>query len=97
MKQYPFPKNRWTAAAFGLFLFAMLLLARDTLITSIVVGFYKSQFLMLALMGLLGLVFVLYNRRNLRQIGTDRRLGLILGFARLLIAVMVLKRDWQLM
>ena len=45
MKQYPFPKNRWTAAAFGLFLFAMLLLARDTLITSIVVGFYKSQFL----------------------------------------------------
>ena len=35
MKQYPFPKNRWTAAAFGLFLFAMLLLARDTLITSI--------------------------------------------------------------
>ena len=97
MKQYPFPKNRWTAAAFGLFLFAMLLLARDTLITSIVVGFYKSQFLMLALMGLLGLVFVLYNRRNLRQIVTDRRLGLILGFALLLIAVMVLKRDWQMM
>ena len=25
MKQYPFPKNRWTAAAFGLFLFALLL------------------------------------------------------------------------
>lgn len=97
MKQYPFPKNRWTTAAFGLFWFVMLLLARDTMITSIVLGFYKSQFLMLALMGLLGAAFVLYNRRNLREIVTDRRIVLILAFALLMTLVIVLKRDWQIM
>ena len=97
MKQYPFPKNRWTGAAFGLYLFAMLLLARDTLITSVKLGFYRSQFLMLALMGLLGVVFLIYNRRGLRQILTDRRLLLILAIALLFTGVMVLKRDWQMM
>ena len=97
MKQYPFPKNRWTAAAFGLFLFAMLLLARDTIITSVIVGFYKSQFLMLALMGLLGLAFLIYNRRNLREILTDKRIFLILALTLFFVAVMVLKRDWQIM
>ena len=97
MKQYPFPKNRMTGAAFGLFLLAMLLLARDTIISSVVVGFYKSQFLMLALVGLLGVVFLVYNRRNLRQILTDQRLFLMLALALFFVAVMVLKRDWQIM
>lgn len=97
MKQYPFPKNRWTGAVFGLYLFAMLLLARDTLITSVKLGFYKSQFLMLALMGLLGVVFLIYNRRNLRQIVTDQRLFLILAMTLFFAGVMVLKRDWQMM
>ena len=97
MKHYPFPKNRWATAGFGLFLFAMLLLARDTLITSVKLGFYRSQFLMLALMALLGAVFLIYNRRNLRQILTDRRLLLMFAAALFYIAVMVLKRDWQIM
>ena len=97
MKQYPFPKNRWTGAALALFLFAMLLLARDTLISSVKLGFYKSQFLMLALMGLLGAAFLIYNRRSLRQILTDKRVPLILALSLFLVAVMVSKRDWQMM
>ena len=97
MKQYPFPKNRLTGFAFGLYLFAMLLLARDTLITSVKLGFYKSQFLMLALMGLLGVAFLIYNRRNLRQIVTDQRLFLILAMTLFFAGVMVLKRDRQMM
>ena len=97
MKQYPFPKNRWTGAAFGLFLFVLLLLARDTIITSVIVGFYKSQFLMLALMGLLGAAFLIYNRRNLREIVTDRRLLLMALLALLLLLPMLVKRDWQMM
>ncbi|MDO5544814.1 MAG: hypothetical protein Q4F81_03150 [Eubacteriales bacterium] len=97
MKQYPFPKNRWTTAAFGLFLFALLLLARDTIITSVIVGFYKSQFLMLALIALLGLAFLICNRRDLRDILKDKRMILILAFALFFVGVMVLKRDWQIM
>ena len=97
MKQYPFPKNRWTDIALGVYLFAMLMLARDSLITSVKLGFYRSQFLMLALMGLLGVAFLLYNRRNLRQILTDKRFFLILVLALFFAGVMVLKRDWQMM
>ena len=97
MKQYPFPKSRWTDIALGVYLFAMLLLARDTLITSVKLGFYKSQFLMLALMGLLGAAFLIYNRRNLREIVTDRRLLLMALLALLLLLPMLVKRDWQMM
>lgn len=97
MKQYPFPKNRWTTAIFGVFLFALLLLARDTIFTSVIVGFYRSQFLMLALMCLLGVAFLIYNRRNLRDILTDKRIFLICAFSLLIMAVMILKRDWQMM
>lgn len=97
MKQYPFPKNKWFHAAFFVFLFAMLLVARDTLITSLCLGFYRSQFLMLAMIAVLGLAFVVYNRHSLRQILTDGRMCLIFAFALLLLAVMVLKRDWQMM
>ncbi|MGM9660425.1 MAG: hypothetical protein ACI3WQ_07485 [Faecousia sp.] len=97
MKQYPFPKNRWYSAAFGVFLFVMLLLARDTLITSMRLGFYRSQFLMLAAVVLLGLAFLLRNRGNLREIVTDKRIFLIFAFALLILLIMILKRDWQIM
>ena len=97
MKQYPFPKNRWYSAAFGVFLFVILLLARDTLITSMRLGFYRSQFLMLAAVVLLGLAFLLRNRGNLREIVTDKRIFLILAFALLILLIMILKRDWQIM
>ena len=93
MKQYPFPKNRWYSAAFGVFLFVILLLARDTLITSMRLGFYRSQFLMLAAVVLLGLAFLLRNRGNLREIVTDKRIFLILAFALLILLIMILKRD----
>ena len=97
MKQYPFPNKRWLTAAFGCFLFAMLVLSRDTLITSIRLGFYRSQFLMLAGIALLGLAFLLWNRRRLREIITDRRIFLMFAFTLLILLIMVLKRDWQVM
>ena len=97
MNQYPFPKKSWTGSVFGLFLFAMLLLARDTLITSVKLGFYKSQFLMLALIGLLFVIFLVYNRRNLRAIVADRRMLVMAVFAAILLLPMLVKRDWQIM
>lgn len=97
MKQYPFSENRWTVAAFGAFLFAMLLLARDTLMTSVRLGFYRSQFLMLALMGSLGLAFLVKNRRSLGQLLRDGRLAFLIAFSALMLLIMVLKRDWQMM
>lgn len=75
MKQYPFPKSRFWSAVFGLVLFALLLLTRDTLISSLRLGFYPSQFAMLAVMVLTGLTFLTVNRHHLREIFTDRRMG----------------------
>ena len=39
MRQYSLMETRLGKALFGIFLFAMLMLARDTLVTSCLVGF----------------------------------------------------------
>lgn len=90
-------ETKWGKILFGFFLFAMLLLARDTLITSCILGFTKSQILMLGIIGLLGLVFLIRNRTEWKQLLTDRRI-LLMGISALLLLVpMAVKRDWQLM
>lgn len=90
-------ETKWGKILFGCFLFAMLLLARDTLITSCILGFTKSQILMLGIIGLLGLVFLIRNRTEWKQLLTDRRI-LLMGISALLLLVpMAVKRDWQLM
>ena len=97
MRQYPFLETKAGKIAFGAFLFVMLLLARDTLITSSILGFMKSQFLMLGLICGFGLAFLAVNRRNLKAILTDKRMLAFLLFAVILLLPMLLKRDWQMM
>lgn len=97
MNQYPFLTTKWGKALFALFLMAMLLLARDTLVTSCLVGFTKSQVLMLGLICLLGFAFLLKNRKQWKKILLDFRMGMMAACAVLLILIMVGKRDWQLM
>lgn len=97
MKQYSLLETKAGKAVFGIFLFVMLLLARDTLITSCVLGFTKSQFLMLGLMCLMGVAFLALNRHCLKEILTDRRMLLILASSVILLLPMLMKRDWQMM
>ncbi len=97
MIQYPMMETRAGKAAFGAFLFAMLLLARDTLITSCILGFTRSQFLMLGLIVAAGLVFLLRNRRELKNILLDRRLLLAAVSTVVVLLPMVVKGDWQMM
>ena len=97
MKDYRFPENKITKIGFGVFLFLMLYLARDTLFTTSVLGFNKSQFLMLGLICGVGVIFLAYNRRNWKEIVTDKRMGMIALSAVILLLPMVLKRDWQMM
>lgn len=97
MKYYRFPENRITKIGIGLFLFVMLYLARDTLFTTSVLGFTKSQFLMLGIICLAGAVFLIHNRRRWKQIAMDQRMLVILLSTLLLLVPMVLKRDWQIM
>ena len=97
MNRYAMMETKWGKVLFGSFLFAMLLMARDTLISSCLVGFTKSQILMLGLIGLLGVVFLLCNRLQWKQVLTDKRMILMGLSALILLIPMVGKQDWQLM
>ena len=97
MNQYRFPDNRIWKGAFGVFMIALLFLARDSMFTTTVIGFNKAQFLMLGLICAAGIVFLAVNRRNLKAILTDRRMLVIAVFSALMLLPMVVKRDWQLM
>ncbi len=97
MNYYRFPENRITKVLLGLYLFVMLYLCRDTMFCLYVVGFYPSQVITLGLTGLLGLVFLWYQRRNLKQVVQDGRMVLVLVATALILLPMLDKQDWQLM
>lgn len=84
-------------AAFWIFLLTMLLLARDTLITSVILGFNRSQFLMLGCIGVAGLGFLYVQRNHLKPILSDKRIRIMGVFTLMLILPMCLKQDWQMM
>lgn len=97
MTHYPFPDSRGTKIAFAAFFTAMLFLARDSMFTTAVIGFEKAQFLMLGVICLLGVAFLIVNRRNLLQILKDRRMIVAGIAAAVCLLPMLVKRDWQLM
>ena len=97
MKQYPLLNSKLSNILFVLFLTAMLFLSRDTLFSSCLMGFAKSQILMLGLMAVLGAVFLWVNRKQFLPILKDRRMLLILAASLILVLPMAVKRDWQLM
>ncbi len=97
MKQYPLLNNRPAKIAFGFFLVAMLFLSRDTLFSSSLMGFVKSQILMFCLILALGAVFLWVNRKEFVHILKDCRILVLMASALIIILPMVVKQDWQLM
>ena len=97
MKLYRFPDNRITRSLFGLFLLAVLMMARDTLLTTVVLGVDRAQFLTLGLMCVVGVAFLTVNRKGLKEILLDRRMLLIIAVTVVFLVPMLVKRDWQLM
>lgn len=97
MKLYRFPDNKFWKAGFCGYLFVMLLLARDTLITTCLVGFYPSQLTVAGLIVALGLVFLAVNRKALPQVLRDRRMLAFAITAVLVLLPMAFKLDPQLM
>lgn len=97
MKRYPLLNSKAAKVTFGLFLMAMLFLSRDTLFSSCLMGFAKSQILMFGLILLLGMVFLWVNRREFLQILKDRRMFVLMASVLTLMIPMAVKQDWQLM
>ena len=97
MRYYPFPEKKSTKVLTALFLAALLFLARDTLVTSSILGFNKSQFAMLGLICIAGVLFLVHNRSNWKDILLDKRMVLILASAIIVLLPMIVKQDWQMM
>lgn len=97
MKYYPFPDNRLTKFFTGMLVLLLLLLARDTMLMSCVIGFTRSYAITVAVLILSGMVFLIYNRKNLKNILCDRRMLLLAAAAAAYLLPMAAKRDWQLM
>ena len=97
MKRYSFPDKKVYQVLFVLFLFCMLMTSRDTMFCLHLLGFYRTQLVVVLLLAAVGILFLWVQRKNLREIFTDGRMGLILGAAVLMLLPMLVKRDWQLM
>ena len=97
MRRFGFVQTGREKLAFGVFFLAVLFLARDTLVTSSILGFAKSQVLLLGLLCLAGAAFVWRNRRDWKEMLLDRRMAAAVIFAAVILVPMLWKRDWQLM
>ena len=97
MKLYSFPEKKIWKVLFTVYLFALLLLSRNGMLSCVLMGFYKAQILMLLVMGAGVLTFAVVNRRELKQILTDRRMLAAAACGVLILLPMAVKRDWQLM
>lgn len=97
MKQYPFAPTRLNKILFGIFLTVMLLLCRDTLLTSSIIGFQKSQLLMLGCIVVAAVIFLINRRHEFKTVVHDDRVGLLMLATAVLQLPMVGKQDWQLM
>jgi len=97
LNRYKFMDGKKGGVLFGLFLFALLVLSRNTLFTSTILGFGVSQVAMFSLVGVVGVGFLFVNRKELKSLFTDRRILAALVFTVILLVPMVCKRDWQTM
>lgn len=97
MNRYPLQQNPLTRGGFAVYLCALLLLSRNTLLCTSAIGLMPATVLTLVLMGGGGLLFLFVNRGHWKAILTDRRIALMAVSGLCFALPMVFKRDWQLM
>ena len=95
MNYYRFPDRKVYKAGIFLFLLLMQLLARSTMYTSTFIGFVPAQLSMYAVMGAGGLIFLFHNRRQLKDILTDRRMLAVAVLTAVVLVPMVVKVDFR--
>ena len=97
MRYFDFANCKKGKASFVVFLFFLLFLARDTLVTSSILGFTTSQFLMLGGIAVTAAGFLLVCRKEWKAIVTDRRVVVLVLLSAVLLFPMAVKGDFQLM
>jgi len=97
LKMYRFPDTKGWKIAFCIYFFAMLLVARDTMIAGAILTIEVAQFVSLGLMVLGGIVFLIVNREHLKEMLLDQRMIMVVVSTVVILFPMFVKRDWQLM
>lgn len=97
MTRYPFPAEKKWKVLFVTYLFALVYLTRDSQAGLYLLGFARAQMASIAITLLVGLIFLVYNRRSLKSILLDGRVLLLILFSLTIVLPMAAKKDWQLM
>ena len=97
MKRYPFPNTRPWQSLFALYLFLLLYLTRVSQVSHYLLGFYKAQALTFGITAIAVLTFLLYQRKNLKELILNGRMVLCLVLCAGILTPMVLKRDYTMM
>lgn len=95
MKYYRFPDTKLFRAGFFLFLLVLQMITRSAMIPSAFDIFYPTYFASIGLVFALGILFLIVNRKQLKEIITDRRMVAAIGIVVLLLSLMVIKQDYQ--
>lgn len=97
MRYFDFANCKKGKVLFAAFLVTLLFLARDTLVTSSILGFNTSQFLMLGAIAVTAAGFLFVCRKEWKAIVTDKRVVALILLSAVLLFPMVVKRDFQMM
>lgn len=97
MKYYRLSENKSGKIIVGLLLFALLYLTRTGLTASARVGINRAQFLTLGIICAVGVLFLVRNRGQWKELLLDKRMLLGIVCAVVLLLPAVLKRDFQMM
>jgi len=97
LKRYTLLGEKQDKVLLPAFLFALLYLCRDTIFSSAIVGVDLAAVLTATLVFCVGVLFLLKNRKQWKEILLDRRLLTVAVYGAVFLVPMMLKRDLQLM
>lgn len=97
MKEHTLQMKKMPGWLLAAVMVLLLYLCRDSMFAGSILGFYPSQYLMLALAVALGVGFLFSARKQWREVLRDLRLSLMAGCCLVCLLPMVAKGDWQLM
>lgn len=97
MKQYPLLTNKPAKFLFLMAMTALLFLSRDTVYTVSILGIQPAALISYGIIAVMGIVFLICNRKQWKQILMDKRIAWMLITALVFLLPMVAKADWQMM
>lgn len=97
MSYYRLIEGKKGQILFGLALFVMLMLSRNSMYTFTIIPFVMAQPSMYCAVGLLGIVFLVQNRNHWKKIMMDSRMIAVLAVTAIFLVPVVVKRDFQAM